>query len=721
MNRLLLLIAFSLFVRLFSFSQATSLTIDCQTPGWLSSYIGPSNIPTLRNLKVTGTINEADLQTIGNLVKNYSLQGRLDLEDVTIVENKLSYQMFGVTDCSLQYFSLPKSIKREKLDKCVLWVSLDTLVIGDSQAERVNANDTPFCNSMTNFDVKCVIVREGSITASFSGDDGNHILKEIVLPQSLRKLQGVQDFRSMERMNIPEGIKMLGPLGGTTYYNNSDTLFVPSSVTEFYDTWALPDGYYGSQGFDGSFHPGTIKCVFLPEALDSLWINTIGFGNANIVIHMRSKIPPQLLNMSSIGDRCTVYVPTGCKDAYPSSKWGNVIEEVYATSIDILLPFHVHKGDSLLATANILPENTTFKDVYWSTDNPSLLTITNTGMLHALECGTVNISARTADRSLSVTKEVQIYEHTTGIVLDKQNVTLNIGNQCYLLANTLPLGLSDNQVKWSSSNELIAIVDDNGVVKALKQGECTVIAESIDGGFIAQCVVRVTQPVVGVVMEKHSTTLNVGQSELLYATVSPVNADNKKLIWSSTDYSIVDVDNDGNVTAKKRGVAFVKATSEDNPLAVDSCKVTVNQPVTGITLNYKNYELHQIGETLQLVATVLPEDASNKEVRWVSSNESVCIVANGTVVAVGYGTSVVIATTVDGNYMATCTVTVVEGADLPGDVNHDGEVNVADINIIIDIILGGNVDDQTRERADVNGDGEVNIADINAIIGIILG
>ena len=187
------------------------------------------------------------------------------------------------------------------------------------------------------------------------------------------------------------------------------------------------------------------------------------------------------------------------------------------------------------------------------------------------------------------------------------------------------------------------------------------------------------------------------------------------------DYSIVDVDNDGNVTAKKRGVAFVKATSEDNPLAVDSCKVTVNQPVTGITLNYKNYELHQIGETLQLVATVLPEDASNKEVRWVSSNESVCIVANGTVVAVGYGTSVVIATTVDGNYMATCTVTVVEGADLPGDVNHDGEVNVADINIIIDIILGGNVDDQTRERADVNGDGEVNIADINAIIGIILG
>ena len=194
-------------------------------------------------------------------------------------------------------------------------------------------------------------------------------------------------------------------------------------------------------------------------------------------------------------------------------------------------------------------------------------------------------------------------------------------------------------------------------------------------------------------MDKHSTNLNVGQSELLYATASPVNADNKTLIWSSTDNSILDVDNYGNVTAKKRGVVFVKATSEDNPLAVDSCKVTVNQPVTGITLNHKSCELHKIGETIQLVATVLPEDASNKEVRWVSSNESVCMVANGTVVAVGYGTSVIIATTVDGNYMATCTVTVVEGADLPGDVNHDGEVNIADVNAILDIVLGGDVDD----------------------------
>lgn len=88
MARSFLLIAFLIVVRLFPFAQATSLEVDCQTPGLLAAYINPADIPTLRNLKVTGIINETDLKTIGNLVKNYSLQGRLDLEDVEIAENK---------------------------------------------------------------------------------------------------------------------------------------------------------------------------------------------------------------------------------------------------------------------------------------------------------------------------------------------------------------------------------------------------------------------------------------------------------------------------------------------------------------------------------------------------------------------------------------------------------------------------------------------------------
>ena len=725
MKRSYLLIAIVTCLRLISFAQATSLTVDCQTPGWLSSYINPTDIPTLRNLKVTGSINEVDLKAIGNLVKNHNLQGRLDLEDVTIEENKLNSDMFGVTGCSLQYLSLPKSIEKEKLSLCLLWVSLDTLVIGGSQADNVESGSKLYTHDFSDFNVKCIKIREGTQKISFTagvnaqGSDFNYSVSEFILPESLERIEKIVNFRGLKKMNIPQNIKMLGSLRGTKYYNNSDTLFVPITVTEFWDTWVQPDGYYGVKGYDGTWHDGHIDNLYLPEGLKYLWTSNDGLADyAKVTIHMRSKTPPVMLN-GGIGNWCTVYVPEGCKDNYPTS-WKKVIEEVLATNIDIEIPQTIHKGDSLRITAKFTPENTTFKDVIWGSEDTSILSISKTGVIHANNCGSTNIKAATVDRYCSTTKEVQVFEHTTGILLDKENLTINIGDLDYLVANTLPLDVSDNQVRWSSSNELIATVDDMGVIRALKQGECIIIVESVDGGYAAQCVVKVKQPVIGVVMDRHNITMNVGQSELLYATASPINADNKKLIWSSTDNSIVDVSNDGNVTAKKCGVTFIKATSVDNPLATDSCKVTVLQPVTGISLNYNTVELHKIGETVQLVATVLPEDASNKEVRWMSSNQSVCMVANGTVVAVGYGTSVIIATTVDGSYMATCTVNVVEGADLPGDVNHDGEVNIADINSIIDIILGGNPNDEMLGRADVNGDGEVNIADINAVIDIIL-
>ena len=273
-------------------------------------------------------------------------------------------------------------------------------------------------------------------------------------------------------------------------------------------------------------------------------------------------------------------------------------------------------------------------------------------------------------------------------------------------------------MEWKSNDQSVAIVED-GVVKGKSAGFATITCTTEDGQFSAKCNIVVKQQAEIVRLSHHTLTLNVGESEQISADIYPANTTDKTLVWESSDNNVALVEN-GLVTALKTGEVWIKATSINNNAAVDSCRLTVLQPVTGIKLNYNSYELHQIGETVQLVATVLPEDASNKEVKWASSNETICIVSNGTVVAVGFGTCVIIATTSDGNFIATCTVSVVDIPDLPCDVNHDGEVNIADINAIIDIILGGNVDDDIFERADVNGDGEVNIADINRVIDAIL-
>jgi uncharacterized protein YjdB len=112
------------------------------------------------------------------------------------------------------------------------------------------------------------------------------------------------------------------------------------------------------------------------------------------------------------------------------------------------------------------------------------------------------------------------------------------------------------------------------------------------------------------------------------------------------------------VKALKAGEVWISAISEDNPNAKASCKVTIIQPATGVTISYESYKMTMIGESFKLEATVLPEDATNKNVTWKSSNETVCNVINGLVFAVGYGTSVVTVTTEDGGHIAYCIVTV---------------------------------------------------------------
>jgi uncharacterized protein YjdB len=140
-------------------------------------------------------------------------------------------------------------------------------------------------------------------------------------------------------------------------------------------------------------------------------------------------------------------------------------------------------------------------------------------------------------------------------------------------------------------------------------------------------------------------------------------------------------------------------------------------PATGITLNKSELSL-ELGNSEILVATVTPNNVTNGSVTWSSSNTSVVSVSpNGMVTAHAVGSAVITASTTDGtNLRAICNVTVID-TKITGDVNNDGEVTIADVNAVINVILGGS----SSQRADVNNDGEITIADVNSIIDIILG
>jgi len=164
--------------------------------------------------------------------------------------------------------------------------------------------------------------------------------------------------------------------------------------------------------------------------------------------------------------------------------------------------------------------------------------------------------------------------------------------------------------------------------------------------------------VTGVTLDITSETLNINSSIQLTATISPSDATNKNVIWESSNSNIVSVD-DGFITALQVGSANITVTTVDGNYQ-DICQVTVtNDPihVTSVSLNQDILNTY-VGNTSNLTATVLPNNATDKSVSWHSNNTSVATVENGVVTALGTGFATITVTTNDGEFTDSCDVTV---------------------------------------------------------------
>ena len=190
-------------------------------------------------------------------------------------------------------------------------------------------------------------------------------------------------------------------------------------------------------------------------------------------------------------------------------------------------------------------------------------------------------------------------------------------------------------------------------------------------------------------LDKTSLTLHGNESQQLIATVLPADA-STALRWTSSDESVATVSQSGLVSAVAAGHAVITATTTDGTDLSASCNVTVLQvQAESIQLNVTTAGLNE-GSTLQLTATVLPEECDIKTVMWASNNPSVATVdSNGLVTTHSVGTATITAITTDGsNLSTTCTVTLLP-VGVKGDVSDDGCVNLDDVIILIDYLLNG--------------------------------
>ena len=308
----------------------------------------------------------------------------------------------------------------------------------------------------------------------------------------------------------------------------------------------------------------------------------------------------------------------------------------------------VKAGETVTLTATVKPDDATDKTVTWSTSDATVATVSN-GVVTAKKVGTATITAKAGDKSATCEITV-VATPVTAVTLNKTYVSLKAGETVTLTATVKPDDATDKTVTWGSSDESVAKVE-NGIVTAIGKGLSTITAKA--GDTSATCMVTVSVPVENVTLNKTELVLQKGQEEVLVALVSPDDATDKTINWSSSNVSVVRVDQNGAVAAEGAGTAVITASAGTKSA---TCTITVTIPVESISLNMTKRTI-KVNETVLLKAEINPSDATTKSIQWSSSDVSIASVgSNGMVKGLKEGVATITASA-DGK-STSCTITV---------------------------------------------------------------
>ena len=324
-------------------------------------------------------------------------------------------------------------------------------------------------------------------------------------------------------------------------------------------------------------------------------------------------------------------------------------------------------GEQTQIVANVIPETAENKNLFWASSNPDVATVDEKGVVTAHSNGSAVITCETEIGSFKASCKVTVTTKPDRVMLDYTERNIYTTKSVTLEAIVYPETANNKSVKWSSSNTKIATVDQNGKVTGVGAGTATITVTTNVGGLTAKCLVNVTKKTavqtISLTLDNEFVTSKTlytnGLSEIaLGYNVSPTSATFKDVVWTSTNPKVATVDPLGNVKAISAGKTAIKCTSEDNPMVSGVCTITVKVIATGIELDKTSFKVYET-KSKTLKATITPEDATNKDVTWASSDKSIATVdKNGKVTGKQPGTVYISATTANGKHTAKCKVTV---------------------------------------------------------------
>ena len=320
-------------------------------------------------------------------------------------------------------------------------------------------------------------------------------------------------------------------------------------------------------------------------------------------------------------------------------------------------------GESITMDVAVGPANATIKGVTWSSDRPDNASVDEYGVVTGVSKGSAVITAKAVDGTGRYsTFTVTVKQQAEEIRLKQSEYTLKADQYITLAPTVLPDTTNDKSVVWSSSDPDVATVSTGGRVTAVNPGVAIITCESKTHPEVYdQAIVTVYQPVTKVAFTDKNPYVAVGESIQLNWVVSPDDATDNTVTFSTNKESILSVDESGVVTGLKRGEAYVYATANDGSGKKGSIKVQVVQPVEGIGIKYDERSVG-VGEKTTNNAIFYPEDASITDMTWTSLDETIATVsgtgAKATITGRSWGETTIIGVTEDGGYVTTFQVKV---------------------------------------------------------------
>ena len=584
------------------------------------------------------------------------------LENIKLSENLtiVGYGVFG--DCkSISKIEIPKSLK--KFDGT--WGRGTNLSYGAFGG----------CSNLktVNFEAGSTIV----CAALFMGCDG---IEEIELSDTITEIgdSAFKNCKNLDRITMNNGIEILESSAFEDCFSLT-TINIPNTVkaisnSTFQDCTSLTEVHLSNilkeipaSTFSGCKKLTTINfpstlttignsafsgCESLPEAILPSGVEKIesnAFKNCKAL--KKAAVPD---TVSSIGSSA-FYGCEALTDIILGSKLKKIESQTfYGCTVlpSIVLPYNVTTiGDSAFVNCTKLTQITVPRNTTSIASNafsyPKKMT-----MYGPSDCYAETYASGKGIKY--VTQDI----HATSVSLDITEKTAEHYDDFQLTATIAPLNFTD-AVVWTSSNEEVAAVSDTGYVEICGVGTAVITVTA--GNVKAVCKITVPQLIDWIEFDEDEIELKAGETYQLKPYISPSDATNKKLKYTSSDTKVAEVSASGLVTAKSEGEAKIRAAATDGSDEYAVCYVTVTgkAKVTGITLDRTSAEVKR-GEKLTLNVTVSPSYASNKKVVWKSANTKIATVdANGSVTAKAPGrTKITVTSSENSSYQASCTVTV---------------------------------------------------------------